>query len=126
MTHLIVSCDEVCDCMEDTSSCKLVWASHHLKVQLLLLCLVAHFTSLLRLFLLLHGSPNVPWHRPMADRYVCGITSFLVDVVMLTDVQATQRIAASMKSLALAVHFDEVLVNPGPGIISEIFFWFLR
>lgn len=89
MTHLIVSCDEVCNGMEDTCSCELKRPSHRLEIQLLLLRLVAYSTSFLRLFLLLHDLPNVPWNRPMVDRYVCFFTPFLVEVVVLTDMQAT-------------------------------------
>lgn len=67
MTHLIISCDELCYRVEDTFSHKFLWPCHCLEVKFLLfLCCEA---SRFSLFFFLHHSPNSPWNSPMRDRY---------------------------------------------------------
>ena len=119
-THLIVSYDEVCNCMEDVLFPKLMWPSHCLEVQLLLLCLVAHLTSFLLFFLHFYDSSKVPQNCPMVNRYVHLFTPFLVEVVMLTNMQVTWWVSSLMKSLALSVKFNKMLIFPGAMLMSNI------
>jgi len=84
MTHLVISGDELCYCMENTFPREFPWPRHRLEVQqlLLFLCCPAPYFGL---FFLLHYFPNAPRNCPMSDRYVIFFTPLLVNGIMLTD-----------------------------------------
>ena len=81
MTHLIIGCNELCNCVEDMFSRIILWTHHRLELQLLLEFLIRAAS----LFFLLHRFPNTPWNGPMIDRYVIFFTPLLVKWIVLTD-----------------------------------------
>lgn len=110
--YLVVSYDELCDCLKNSTSRELAWSRHSLEVQQLLLSLRRHLASLFGLFLLFHYVPYITGNCMMIDRYVCFIASFLVQFIMLAKVLTAWRVPSLEKGLSLAIFFDEVVVSP--------------
>lgn len=84
--YLVVSYDELCDCLKNSASRELAWSRHSLEVQQLLLSLRRHFASIFGLFFLFHYPPYFAWNYMMIERYVGFVAFFLVQFIMLAKV----------------------------------------
>jgi hypothetical protein len=76
-SYLIISCDENGNCIESPSSGEFTRANHRLRSQLLL---AVRFHTL--------GLDNAWWSRPVIDWYLSFFAPLLVDIIMLTNMEA--------------------------------------
>ena len=70
--------------------------------------------------LLLHLLPECTWDCPMLFWYFFFFAAFLVDFIMLTDVEMTGWVSASVESLSLPFFFDEFLIVPVKVFMSPL------
>lgn len=113
LLYLVISCNKCCNCMEITCSSKLRGPSHHFKVQELLSLFLCQLSLPLILLFLLHSFPDFLWNCPVVQRYLIFLALLFIQLKMLTNMLVTQQISSLVECLPFAVHFNEVIINPG-------------